>query len=125
MAGFSETFMDHFTSPRNSGPMEAPDSIGSIGTPGRGRYFMMAVKVGGGVVRQARFQTYGCGATIAAGSVLTEMVRERPISECMALTEADLIAALEGVPPNKLHGPALAIGALRDALKKLETEKPS
>lgn len=80
---------------------------------------MMAVRVGEGVVREARFQTYGCGATIAAGSMLTEMVRQRPVAECLALTEADLIAALEGVPPNKLHGPALAIGALRDALTKV------
>ncbi|MDR3637365.1 MAG: iron-sulfur cluster assembly scaffold protein [Isosphaeraceae bacterium] len=124
MAGYSDTFMDHFTSPRNSGPMEAPDVVGHVGTPGRGPYFIIALRLGGSAVSEARFQTYGCGATIAAGSVLTEMVRQRPIAECLALTADDVIAALDGVPANKLHGPALAIQALRVALKDVVGSDP-
>jgi hypothetical protein len=47
------------------------------------------------------------------------MVWGRPVAECLAITADDVIAALEGVPPNKLHGPALAVQALREALKRL------
>lgn len=90
--------------------------IGHVGTPGRGPYFIVALRLEGAIILEARFQTYGCGATIAAGSMLTEMVRMRPVAECFAIRAEDVIAALEGVPPNKLHGPALAIAALKDAL---------
>ena len=117
MGGYSETFMDHFTSPRNSGSMDTPDAIGHVGTPGRGPFFILALRLGDESIREARFQTYGCGATIASGSVLTELIKQRSIPQCLALTPEDLIAALDGVPPNKLHGPAMAIAALRDAFK--------
>ena len=69
------------------------------------------------LVVESRFQTFGCGSTIACGSMLTELIARRPIADCLALTAAELIAALDGVPADKLHGPALAIGALRDGLK--------
>jgi NifU-like protein involved in Fe-S cluster formation len=119
---YSETLMDHFTSPRNSGPMPDPDAVGHAGTPGRGAFMILYLRLAGGVVTEARFQTFGCGVSIASGSVLTELVARRPISECLALTAADVIAALDGVPPDKLHGPALAIGALHDALKADSSE---
>src|SRR5205823_742058 len=118
MGRYSETLMDHFTSPRNSGAMEAPDAVGRAGTPGRGAFLILYLRLAGDVIAEARFQTVGCGVSVASGSVLTERIKARPISECLALTAADVIAALDGVPPDKLHGPALAIGALRDALEE-------
>ncbi len=60
--------------------------------------------------------TVGCGPTIASGSMLTEMIRGKSIAECRELTAENLIKALDGMPPDKLHCPALAIGALKDAL---------
>ncbi len=78
----------------------------------------MFLKVVDGRIAAATFQTYGCGPTIASGSMLTELIVGRTIAECRKLTTDDLIAALDGVPPDKLHCPALAIGALQDALRK-------
>ena len=72
----------------------------------------------GDQILAAKFQTYGCGPTIACGSVLTEMITGRSINQCLELTAQSLIDALDGVPPDKLHSPALAIAALRDALKE-------
>lgn len=117
MGQFSDTFMDHFSSPRNSGPMEPADLVGHAGAPGRGPFLILYLRMGDGRVSEAKFQTYGCGATIAAGSMLTEMIAGRSIHDCLELTDQSLIDALDGVPANKLHGPALAITALRDALK--------
>ena len=65
----------------------------------------------------AKFQTVGCGPTIACGSMLTELITGRTVAECGEITTDTLITALDGVPPDKLHSPALAITALRDALK--------
>jgi nitrogen fixation NifU-like protein len=120
MGKYSETLMDHFLSPRNSGPMENPDAVGHAGTPGRGAFMILYLRLAEGAIAEARFQTFGCGVSIASGSVLTELIQGRPITECLALAVTDLIAALDGVPPDKLHGPALAIGALRDALNRRE-----
>ena len=69
-------------------------------------------------IEAAKYHTVGCGPTIASGSMLTEMVVLRTIAECRKLTVESLIEALDGMPPDKLHCPALAIGALRDALSK-------
>jgi NifU-like protein involved in Fe-S cluster formation len=116
MGRFSEVLMDHFNSPRNSGVLEAPDRIGRAGAAGQGPYLTLYLKLDGQVIAAARFQTYGCGASIAAGSMLTEMVIGRSVADCLALTADQLSEALGGFPPDKLHCPIMAVTALRDAL---------
>jgi len=64
--------------------------------------------------------TDGCGSTIACGSMLTSMVKGKSLDEVEAITEDDLIAALEGLPEENLHCAHLAIITLRDALKMLK-----
>ena len=117
MARFSETLTEHVMAPRNAGVMEDPDLTGHAGTPGRGAFLILFLKVQDDRIAAAKYQTYGCGPTIAAGSMLTELIVGRTIAECRELTTDDLIAALDGVPPDKLHCPALAIGALQDPSK--------
>jgi nitrogen fixation NifU-like protein len=116
MGKYSETLTEHVVAPRNSGVMDAPDLTGHAGAPGRGAFLILFLKVREGRIVAAKYHTYGCGPTIASGSMLTEMIVGRTIAECRELTVEDLIEALDGVPPDKLHCPALAIGALRDAL---------
>jgi nitrogen fixation NifU-like protein len=123
MAKFSETLTEHVMAPRNSGVLQTPDLTGHAGSPGRGPFMVLFLKLDDDRIAVAKYQTYGCGPTIASGSMLTEMIAGRTIAECRELTVEDLIQALDGVPPDKLHCPALAIGALKDALSKWEGEK--
>ncbi len=116
MARFSETLTEHVMSPRNSGPMENADLTGHAGTPGRGAFMILYLRLADDRVTAARYHTVGCGPTIASGSMLTEMIVGRSVADCGKLTLDELVAALDGVPPDKLHCPALAISALRDAL---------
>jgi len=129
MAKYSEILTEHVMSPRNSGVLEDPDLTGHAGTPGRGAFMVLFLKLEGDRIAAAKYQTYGCGPTIASGSMLTEMIIGRTIAGCRQLTVEDLIQALDGVPPDKLHCPALAIGALRGAVSTWpgdgEAEKPS
>jgi len=118
MARYSETLTEHVMAPRNSGVLENPDLTGHAGTPGRGAFMVLLLKLEEDRIEAAKYQTYGCGPTIASGSMLTEMIAGRTIAECRELTVENLIEALDGVPPDKLHCPALAIGALRDALSR-------
>jgi nitrogen fixation NifU-like protein len=117
MGKYSDILMDHFFAPRNGGRMEGPDRVGQAGTPGQGPFMVLYLRLDGDRVTEARFQTYGCGPAIAAGSMLTVLVTGRTVAECLALTAEELTEALGGVPPEKQHCPALAIQALRAALQ--------
>jgi len=116
MAKYSETLIEHVMAPRNGGVMDAPDLTGHAGAPGRGAFLILFLKVREGRIVAAKYHTHGCGPTIASGSMLTEMIVGRTIAECRELTVENLIEALDGVPPDKLHCPVLAVGALHDAL---------
>ena len=87
--------------------------------PGRGPFLILYLRIDGNRVIAAKFQTYGCGSTIACGSMLTELMIGRSLEDCSRLTTETLIASLDGVPAEKLHSPALAIAALRDAIEVL------
>jgi nitrogen fixation NifU-like protein len=118
VAKFSETLTEHVMAPRNGGVLQNPDLTGHAGTPGRGPFMVLFLKVEQDRITAAKYETYGCGPTIASGSMLTEMIMGRTIAECREMKFEDLIAALDGAPPDKLHCPALAIGPLRDGLSK-------
>jgi nitrogen fixation NifU-like protein len=81
------------------------------------------LKLQGDRIAAAKYHTVGCGPTIASGSMLTELIAGRTISECRALTVENLIDALDGVPADKLHCPALAIGALKGALSRWSADQ--
>jgi NifU-like protein involved in Fe-S cluster formation len=117
MGRYSDTLMDHFQSPRHCGAMDGPDLVGHVGIVGQGPFMVLYLRVREGRVTDAKFQTYGCGSTIACGSMLTELVIGRVVRDCLALTAEQLSEALDGVPADKQHSPVLAIAALRDALK--------
>jgi nitrogen fixation NifU-like protein len=118
MGKYSETLTEHVMAPRNGGSLEEPDLTGHAGAPSRGAFMIIYLKVQDEWITAAKYHTIGCGPTIASGSMLTEMIVGRSIVECRELTVENLIEALDGVPSDKLHCPALAIGALRDALSK-------
>jgi nitrogen fixation protein NifU and related proteins len=117
MGQFSEILMDHFNSPRNSGRMDDSDLVGLAGTPGSGPYVALYLRLEKDSIIDSRFQTHGCGVSVACASMLTELIGRRTVSECLQLTQERLVEALDGVPSTKLHCPALAIAALKDALK--------
>ena len=108
MGKYSETLTEHVMAPRNSGAIENPDLTGHSGAPGRGAFMILYLKVQDERIAAAKYHTVGCGPTIASGSMLTEMIAGKSIAECRELTVQNLIDALDGVPPDKLHCPALA-----------------
>jgi len=118
VAKYSETLTEHALAPRNGGLIEAPDLAGHAGARGRGAFLILFLMVRDGRIAAAKYHTHGCGPTIASGSMLTEIIVGRTIAECRELTVENLIEALDGVPADKLHCPALAIGALKDALNR-------
>jgi nitrogen fixation NifU-like protein len=121
MGKYFETLTDHVMDPRNGGVMHNPDLTRHAGSPDRGAFMILFLAIRDERITAARYHTVGCGPTIASGSMLTELIAGRTIAECRQLTAEHLTDALDGVPPDKLHCPALAIGALQDALSRWPT----
>ena len=113
---YSAIVKEHFRNPRNAGQMECPDGVGTAGTPGSGNYLVIEVRLQGGVVESARFQTYGCPGAIACGSCLTDWITGLSVEEAKAIEADQLAARLGGLPLGKAHCAALAVAALREAL---------
>ena len=115
----SSTIADHFNSPRNAGEMASPDAVGRASLDGRAPRVTIYLKTNGQVISQAMFQTFGCGFSIAACSLLTELVAGNTFDECLALSDKTLIAALNGMPPEREFCARLAVDALRDAVSRI------
>ena len=100
--------------------MESPDLVGVAGVPGQGRHLILYARIVDGRVAEAQFDCHGCGVTIACGSALTELITGRLIGECQAVGTKDLIAAIDGVPPDKGDCPEFAIHALRHLISQMQ-----
>jgi nitrogen fixation NifU-like protein len=113
---YSQAVQDHFHNPRNVGPLEGATHTGTAGTPGEGPYVVLWLLVENGRIVRAAYRTYGCPAAVACASVVAELAAGRSAAEGLALTEAEVTAALGGLPEGKAHCPELAVRALRAAL---------
>ena len=117
MALYSEKVMDHFRNPRNVGVIENADGIGEVGNAKCGDIMKIYLKIRDGVIEDVKFETFGCGSAIASSSMATEMIKGKPVSEAMTLTNKAVAEALDGLPAHKLHCSVLAEEAIKSALK--------
>jgi nitrogen fixation NifU-like protein len=118
MAGFyNEKVIDHFKSPRNVGVIKNPDAVGYVGEPAWGIDAELYLKIENGIVTDAKSKAFGCGATIAAGSVVTEMVKGKSLEEIVVITNEDVDKALGGLPASKSHCAKLGRELIQAAVK--------
>jgi len=116
-AQYSEKVMEHFRNPRNVGEIENPDGVGHVGNPVCGDIMELYIKVEGGIIADAKFKTFGCGAAIATSSMVTELVKGKSIQEALEISNRAVAEALGGLPPVKLHCSVLAEEALKSAIE--------
>ena len=117
MALYSEKVMDHFRNPRNVGAIENADGIGEVGNAKCGDIMKIYLKIDNDVITDVKFETFGCGSAIASSSMATELIKGKPVSEALALTNKAVVEALDGLPPHKVHCSVLAEEAIKSALK--------
>jgi len=113
---YSEKTIDHFLNPRNLGETPAADGFGRVTGP-CGDTMEIYLKVRDGKVENASFWTDGCGPSIASGSMVTELAKEKSIIEARKITRDDILDALGGLPEDSLHCALLAANTLREAIK--------
>jgi nitrogen fixation NifU-like protein len=121
---YNQTVMDHFLNPRNMGDIKDADGIGEVGAAACGDIMKISLKIKNGRIEDARFKTFGCGSAIASSSMATELIKGRTIEEAMSFSNQEVVDALGGLPPVKIHCSVLAEEALKAALEDYVKKNP-
>jgi nitrogen fixation NifU-like protein len=118
---YSKKALQHFSNPKNMGEMKDADGIGTVGNPVCGDVMKLFIKVkkvkGKEIIKDIKFQTFGCVAAIATSSVMTEIAKGKTLEEAQKLSREDIAKALGGLPAIKLHCSVLVVDALKAAIK--------
>lgn len=121
MIPYSKEVLQHFNKPHNYGKMKNPDGVGEVGNIVCGDLMRLYIKVakdkkGQEIIKDIKFETYGCLAAIASSSMLTDLVKGKTISEALDFDRKEIVEKLGGLPPVKIHCSVLAGDALIEAI---------
>ncbi len=117
MALYSEKVMDHFLHPRNVGVIENADGVGEVGNAKCGDIMKIYLKIEDDIIKDVKFETFGCASAIASSSMATELIKGQRVEEAMTLTNKAVAEALDGLPDYKMHCSVLAEEAIQAALE--------
>lgn len=120
---YSKKVLDTFANPKNVGEIENADGVGTVGNAKCGDIMQVFLKIENDVIVDAKFKTFGCTAAIASSSIATEMIKGKTLEEALKIKNADVVDALEGLPPQKIHCSVLAEEAIAEAIKDYREKK--
>lgn len=113
---YSDKVLEHFANPHNVGEIPDADGVGEVGNAKCGDIMKMYLKIKDGVIEDAKFKTFGCGAAIATSSMATDMIKGSTIEDALKLSNQAVVEALDGLPASKIHCSVLAEQAVKAAL---------
>jgi len=113
---YNEKVMEHFANPRNAGEISDADGVGEVGNAKCGDIMKIFLKIENDIITDIKFKTFGCGAAIATSSAATEMILGKSVKDALTFTNQDVVDALGGLPPAKLHCSVLAEAAVKSAV---------
>ena len=123
---YSDKVVDHYENPRNVGKLDSNSKqvgTGMVGAPACGDVMRLQIEVDDeGVIRDAKFKTYGCGSAIASSSLLTEWVKGRTLAEAGEIRNTEIVEEL-ALPPVKIHCSVLAEDAIKAAIDDLRSKQ--
>ena len=121
---YTEKVMDHFKNPRNVGEIDNASGVGTVGNAKCGDIMQIFLDIDENeIIRDVKFKTFGCGAAVATSSMATEMIKGKSVSEALQITNAAVVEALEGLPPQKIHCSVLAEEAVKAAIEDYQKKK--
>ena len=116
---YSDKVIDHYENPRNVGSMDKGDvnvGTGMVGAPACGDVMKLQIRVEDGIIKDAKFKTYGCGSAIASSSLVTEWVKGKTLDQAATIKNTEIAEHL-ALPPVKIHCSILAEDAIRAAIE--------
>lgn len=113
---YTEKVIDHFKNPRNVGELKDANAVGRVGSPSCGDKMEMYLKIEDGIIKDAKFMTFGCAAAISSSSVATELLKGMTIEEAKNLTNQQVVMQLGGLPDEKIHCSVMVEEAVKAAL---------
>lgn len=122
---YSDKVIDHYEHPRNVGSLdkEAADvGTGIVGAPECGDVMKLQIQVEDGVIKDAKFKTFGCGSAIASSSLATEWLKGRTVEEATKIRNVDIVEEL-ALPPVKIHCSVLAEDAIKQAIADYQSKQ--
>jgi nitrogen fixation NifU-like protein len=120
---YSQKVIENFQNPKNVGEIKDADGVGTVGNPSCGDVMKLTIKVKDGLIVDAKFKTFGCGAAIATSSMVTEIVKGKTIDDALKITNKTVVEALDGLPKIKMHCSVLAEDALKAAIKDYQKKQ--
>lgn len=121
---YSEKVIDHYNHPRNVGSLDKNDltvGTGLVGAPACGDVMKLQIKVEDGIIKDAKFKTFGCGSAIASSSLATEWIKGKSLAEANIITNKEIAQYLV-LPPVKIHCSVLAEDAIKAAISDYQTK---
>jgi nitrogen fixation NifU-like protein len=115
----NEKILEHFRNPHNAGNLADASAVVEVSNPVCGDTMRLSVRMRDGRVAEARFKAQGCVASIAAGSVLTDLLADRSLRDAHEIKAGAISRALGELPPGTMHAAELAIDALTAVLEKI------
>lgn len=114
---YNEKVMQAFQNPQNVGEVENFNAIGTVGNENCGDIMQITMLIEDGIIKDAKFKTFGCAAAVASSSTATAMIIGKTIEEALKIKNSDVIETLEGLPPQKIHCSVLAEEAIKLAIE--------
>lgn len=113
---FNNKVIDHFRRPRNVGEITSPDGVGHVGDPSRGIDIELYIKVEDSTIIDAKFKAFGCAATIATTSMISQMLKGKRIQQALMISDDEISQALDGLPSDKMHCAKLGRELIKSAI---------
>ncbi len=119
---YNDKVLEYFVNPINSGEIKDADGVGTVGNASCGDIMQIFLKIENDIITDVKFKTFGCAAAIASSSMATQMVKGKTVDEALKLTNREVVEALEGLPPQKIHCSVLAEEAIKKAIEDYKSK---